>query len=440
MNLNKYFRKITRNTCFYKMSNELTSYSYKISTITMSISNNKNILLNLIDIGKYLKIDESIVGIKYNYGKDSILKGIYETTNYKKSKNKKNEKINKRLFYNQVSLIINYNSHNINVKLFNNGSLHLTGIKDPSEGKKIASLIFNKLKHLNIINDKILLTLDENDVYIDNNNLIYGKYNSIFRVFGFKYTNEDGIVFYNIKNKDYYIQKINNKNHFISKTLELKRTKQILDLNGYNVGIYRVELLKNKNKLYTKNSNIKYDLENQIIYYENKNKNIINIIGKIVYEIKENNYEEERNEVLEINYIPNILEDEKDNNFVNEEDLIDDINSINITFNLPYCLNRQRLFNELINMKYICEFKPEKYSGMKFVYKQKQSRLNDYKFKGLCVCNNKCTCNNITFLIFQSGNIITTGLKNLDDIENILLNFKTIIEPIQDNIKKRELI
>jgi TATA-box binding protein (TBP) (component of TFIID and TFIIIB) len=425
---------------------------YSISTITMSVSLEEEIELNLINIGKYLALDNHITGLKFNYGKTSILKGIYETTNYKKSKTKDDSKINKKLFFNQISLIVSINNHDINVKLFANGSLHLTGIKHPDEAKQIANLIYNKIQSINKCTDKILLTLDENGIYVDNNDIIYNSDNNmgmvdiidIIDIIGFKHG-----TLYNIDKKDYEIVCIDNQNYFLCKTFEAKRTKRLLDLNGKFCGTYQIVLLKNKSKLY-KNPNLIFDIKNKIIYFETEN--ITNIIGKIVIKFinkttittvpttvtkKEN--------LKIINYNPrysysnnkfNVIYDNNNNNNNNKFNVICDINCINIVISFGYELNRQRLFNQLNSKKYICEYKPEKYSGMKFIYKNRTVGDSD----GICYCSNKCTCNNITFLIFQSGNTIVTGFKSISEIETVLQNFNNILTPIKDIIIKRTLV
>ena len=119
----------------------------KISTVTLS-TKLPNCQLNLTNIGKYLDIDDDIIGIKYNYADLSIMKGKYLTTIYKKAKIKNAEKINKTLFYNQISIIINNNGNNVNVKLFGNGSLHLTGCKYIDEGAIVTRKIYEKLNSI----------------------------------------------------------------------------------------------------------------------------------------------------------------------------------------------------------------------------------------------------------------------------------------------------
>lgn len=401
---------------------------YKISTITMSMQIH-NCQLNLINIGKYLNIDDEILGIKYNYGETSILKGKYSTSIYNKSKVKNENKINKKLFYNQVSLIIKNNeTNNINVKIFGNGSLHLTGVKDPKDGKKMLIIIYKKLISLINTYDNVLLTKDLNDVFIDNNNIVYG--NTDNKIIGYKYNSM--LDLYIINKKEYVITTIKNKIYFISNKFENKRTKSILNLNGNYVGYSKIVLVKNKSKLYKNNSNIHF--ENDFIYYDVDNNSTI--IGNITYtfnEIESKHLVE--HDIIELKY--NCTPFQNLNENLNEDYLnknfSENINSINIYFKLSFELNRERLYKQLIINKYNCEYKHE-YSGVKFTYKNNENQT------GICACNNKCTCKNITFLIFQTGNIIVSGLKSLEQIKIILESFEKIIIKIEGLIKKKILV
>jgi TATA-box binding protein (TBP) (component of TFIID and TFIIIB) len=416
--------------------------SYKVSTITMSLQI-PNCNLNLMNIGKYLNIDDHIIGIKYNFGKSSILKGKYSTAIYKKSKVKNQNKINKTLFYNQVSIIVNLDPSSedkiINVKLFGNGSLHLTGVKHPSEGKKVIVLLYSKLIDLCKEFDTILLTSDINNVYLDNANNVYSQDNANRTIIGFKYTNDKNETLYNIHKKDYTIDK--NTGLFIAKKFESKRSKTLLNLNGERVGISRIELLKNKSKLYKNNSNVNFDYTTGFIYYDGDGKS--NIIGKIVYDYLHSDYEQNNQEIepiVEYKYNCNpFLQDTKIysiNELKNFKDkkLQCDINCINIYSKLQFELNRQRLFNELIKKGYITEYKPEKYSGVKLRYKISKQPTETL---GICECMSKCTCNNITFLIFQSGNIIVTGFKSLEEIDSIVDNFNSLISSIEKTVRMK---
>jgi TATA-box binding protein (TBP) (component of TFIID and TFIIIB) len=420
-----------RNNMFDSMSRV---YDYKISTMTISASYGPNISFNLTNIGKYLDIDVSsdttcILGIKYDFGNTSILKGKYTTSVYKKSKNKNTEKINVKLFYNQVSIIVKVNENIVNVKLFANGSLHLTGIKDLKEVKIIMDFLYQKLSDLKLKNDMILLTKDSNGVYLDNNNMVYSSSEPRY-IIGYK-------------DKDTYV--INKKSYtidfytkcFISTKIEAKRTRSIYDFDGNYIGFSKIELLKNKLKLYKKNSNINFDpkiVEDKnpfsLIYYDGDNYS--SIIGKVVYytgQLQSTQPSLCAASVLECLYSCNPFKDD------NEINYIIDTNCINIYFNIQMEINRQRLFSKLLEYKYVAEYKPEKYSGVKLLYK-----LNfNLQQRGMCSCSIKCTCNNITFLIFQTGNIIVTGFKNVNEINPILNDFKVILDNMKDNIKKRIL-
>lgn len=416
---------------------------FKISTITMSMQI-PNCNLNLINIGKYLEIDEHILGIKYNYGKSSILKGKYSTSIYKKSKVKNQNKINQKLFYNQVSIIVSLDPPNdskvVNVKLFGNGSLHMTGIKDTSEGKQVMLVLYNKLLNLIKKDDTILLTADINNVYIDNDNNVYTKTPENRTIIGFKYISQ-GETLYNIHKKDYVIDK--KTGLFISKKFESKRSKHILNFDGVKIGSSRIELLKNKSKLYKNNSNVNFDYDSGFIYYDGDGKS--NIIGKIIYELTSDTDKTSKfdSQIVEYKYNCNpffndsiLYNMEQLEEFKNEQ-LQYDVNCINIYLNIDFELNRQRLFNELIKRSFIAEYKPEKYSGVKLRYKIS----NQFQEKqGVCSCTCKCTCNNITFLIFQSGNVIVTGFKAVKEIEPIIDNFINFVEELRPIIKKKMLL
>lgn len=406
----------------------LPEYDYKIFTMTVSCIF-KDCIFNIINIGKYLDIDSDILGIKYNYGKTSILKGNYITTMYKKLKVKNSDKINKVLFFNQVSLSIKINENIVNAKLFLNGSLHLTGIKNSNEPKLIIELLYNKLLNLKNKNDIVLLCNDTNGVLVDNNNMIYSNCENK-SIIG--YVLEDKYI---IDKKSYKIDFYTG--YFISDLIESKRTRQILDFSGNVIGYTKIELMKNKLKLYKNNVNIHFDkhiyIDNEerpycLIYYDNVNYS--SIIGKIVYNCK-NLIENKKQNIIEYNYNCNPFKIQSQELKYNI-----DINCINVYFNIQIELNKNRLFQRLLQDNYICQLKSGKcdYAGLKFIYKKS---LNKQKIKGVCECTKKCTCSNITFGIFQSGNVNVFGFKNESDIKEIISDFHKIITKNTEFIKKR---
>jgi TATA-box binding protein (TBP) (component of TFIID and TFIIIB) len=399
----------------------------KISTITMSCKL-PDCELNLVNIGKYLEIDDEIIGIKYKYAQLNVTKGKYSTTIYKKAKIKDEDKINKNLFYNQITLIINNNGNHVNVKLFSNGSLHLTGCKTTDESIKIVEILYRKLDNLRGKKDILLLTKDQNGILLDKDNLVYGE--STFQVIG--HTSDWNT--YVIHKKEYEIDM--HTELFIAKKIETKRKKPILNLDGENIGFWQIELLKNKNKLYRNNCNIFYDTLNGMVYFNNTS-----IIGKFIYNIDTNKVNKNNN-----NFNKHVFEIDYDcNPFINKnyklpemyaDKLNTDINCINIYFKLDFCVNRQRFYEILIDREYICKYRPESYSGIKLIYKLAIDNISN---NGFCNCNKKCTCRNITFLIFQSGNVIATGFKNEIEITECTTNFLNLCQNIKDKIVKREI-
>jgi TATA-box binding protein (TBP) (component of TFIID and TFIIIB) len=103
---------------------------------------------------------------------DKFIKFAELGTHYKGDIDKKNlkkrEKGKKKYFYNQVTLhiLIDYNESykKVNIKLFNNGSIQMTGLKSIDLGKKTLSQLL-----------KIVKTMDEN-VYDKQTEITLGEY------------------------------------------------------------------------------------------------------------------------------------------------------------------------------------------------------------------------------------------------------------------------
>jgi len=398
----------------------------KVSTITLS-TQFPNCLINLTNVGKYLQIDDVIIGIKYNYAKLNVLKGKYCTTVYKKSKIKCEEKINKNLFYNQVSIIVNNKGNHINVKLFGNGSLHLTGCKAVNEGEIVTHLLYNKLAQLRHVKDSVILAKDSNGVLLDKDNLVYSS--DTRQIIG--YNNLQNKYIYTIANKEYEIDK--KTGLFISKKCETQRRRKLVDFSGNVVGYCTLDLLKNKKKFYKNNANICIDYQSSLIYYDNEF-----IIGRLLYEP-----ESLITATKQIGLSVDVVEIEyeccpfSDMDYVIPSDIKVDINCMNVYFNIDMKINRQRFYERLLDMNYICKYNPESYSGIKLLYKFSKNIQSDKL--GHCYCNAKCTCTNVTFLIFQSGNVIATGFRQENQIKQVTDNFIKICTMCEDTIRQKNI-
>ncbi len=118
-----------------------TPTKYRISTMTMITSFNCNI--NLEVVSRYFKLDNKITSM------------VYGDKPVKSSSIKKNN----RPFFNQATIIVKLNPlKNINIKIFSNGKIQMTGVKRKEDGEAALQLIIEKLKLTNglIPVDKLL--------------------------------------------------------------------------------------------------------------------------------------------------------------------------------------------------------------------------------------------------------------------------------------------
>lgn len=159
---------------------------YRISTITAIAKINS--LINLEELYKIIKIDDkqnlyydnddddqlvsknilnNISFIEYGKTKDvSNSKGV-NPKQEKQNRYKKKEKKMKR-FDNQLTLIVNINDNIINMKIFKNGRIQMTGLKDIDNGPKAIEIIMKIIKDLSLIkNSNIINLLDDDDESIE---------------------------------------------------------------------------------------------------------------------------------------------------------------------------------------------------------------------------------------------------------------------------------
>ena len=175
---------------------------YRISTMTMITSFNTNINLYVVD--KYFELDDKIISMEYGD---------------KPVKNKKGQKKKKqnRPFFNQATIKVELNPlKKINIKVFSNGKIQMTGVKKEEDVIESLNMIIKKLKNtkgtipLNkvLVKKQLELLLDKLDI---------------------KYIPEEFFFDSNDMDKSYTI-------------------KEFFELNYYS----RVETILNSNKIPTK--------------------------------------------------------------------------------------------------------------------------------------------------------------------------------------------
>jgi TATA-box binding protein (TBP) (component of TFIID and TFIIIB) len=163
--------KIDWNTYNYDLivdyiKNEIENLPIGISISTMCSSCKLNTPVNILNIEKYLSLDQNdILCVKLNTEKKRSL-----LTDQKKNKRNKEIKVNH--FYNQITVIIRVTSGppisdlnlepKINLKLFKNGSIQMSGCKS--------------LKSINIVLNKLLVKLKQIKAKVEDGKIVEKKF------------------------------------------------------------------------------------------------------------------------------------------------------------------------------------------------------------------------------------------------------------------------
>lgn len=134
----------------------------RVSTITsiLQISTDLDLkkIYDLTPITKYIPFIE--------YGAENAPKGFS-----KKMLRKKRKKTKKKIFYNQATLHVVHDDKIMNVKLFNNGKIQITGLKKENQGPDLIQNLIEYFydisifdKEINIINHDLVLINSDFDL------------------------------------------------------------------------------------------------------------------------------------------------------------------------------------------------------------------------------------------------------------------------------------
>ncbi len=344
----------------------------------MCITCNNELTLNLYNIANFIPIDDTIIGLKYliKPGK-MIVRGEY------------NGKLTS--FQSQISLVIALSHKRVNVKIFRNGSVQITGCKRQDDGMQVYEILhkyFLKLDGMHTV--KSLSTLAPN-VFVTNDDMVVSGF--IKQVIGYVSKSEQYVINNNAVT-------VNKDGNYLS-VKSISNRKTLYDKNGKYIGNSIIELMSGSKKLYT-NKLITVDYINDLVYFKDT------VIGKIRYNIQTDNEIQTRNDVPSgMNYSCSAFMYPG----VKYDNVSVIINCINISVNLGFCINRQKLYDLLV-LTNVVIYDPNSYSAIRLVYTIKSSTNVEY---------------NVNCLIFQSGNVILTGIKSIEEIDTILDRFSTEI-------------
>ena len=121
---------------------------------------------------------------------------------------------------------------------------------------------------------------------------------------------------------------------------------------------------------------------------------------------------------------------------------------INSDFSIGFKIRRERLYELLHNTYGIyATYEPDIYPGVnsKFYWNKKNKEKSNF---GICSCNIKCdgkgngigegNCKKVTIAIFQSGKIIITGARNLEQINDSYKFINRILDKHYDYLKRKD--
>jgi TATA-box binding protein (TBP) (component of TFIID and TFIIIB) len=175
---------------------------YRVSTITCNADIGQNINIDLHILFRNIEIcdhDYSFIWIQYLKENNENVRGLYP----KKKRKSKIDTNKKNRFDNQMTVIYKYNQEYMpNIKIFKNGNIQLTGIKDFKHPEFIINKIIDNIKRIYNTIDKNIIITDDKDLN-PLERLEYGNFkvrmiNTDFKI----YTDIDNIQRFNIKRKE----------------------------------------------------------------------------------------------------------------------------------------------------------------------------------------------------------------------------------------------
>lgn len=358
----------------------------------------KTLDLNLFNASLYLPIDSFIIGLGYN----DYTRGAYP--------------INKKSFYNQLSLIVFCDGKHMNVKLFRNGTLQVTGCQQESSGDTIANSLYTRMVDINGVIQKHV-TFDSNGIpLVEFNNKMYMYSKNSRAVFGektgSKYTmNREPLVIKHLDGETCLIT----YNHFT-------KNKNIYNLDGILIGKSKVKLLKNMKRLYSNPGSLKRLGSDDCSMYINDT-----MVAKIAYEIHGRH-------TAALDNSKNTVDYDKSTGVGSSVPIANiNISCINIHFKLGYTIDRLSFSTFIKENGYICTFNPNSYSGVRLVFKVPITETPGYLDKNIVKNISDGTLfYNIIILIFHTGSVIVTGLKSRSSIPMILSVFDDILKDYLD--------
>jgi hypothetical protein len=386
-------------------------------TIGLELTNSQKI--NMFNLGKYLEIQSVpslpiqvpvIIGIKYNQttSNSCIIKGNYKVPKplkKKATKSIKNYPIGSKSvnFKNQVSLQIQYLHHTINVKIFQNGNMHMSGIKEIKHAIIIRQFLVQEFNNLHTQYSDIILKIENNVQYIDSDNFLYAYVDSEFKVIGYKTQQNTFCI-----NGSMYIYDINHQ-HYYSTTM-VRKKRVVLSINGVVIGYKKLVLNGINTRIYTNHKSINDTGDS--LYIGDILVGVYTMHLDSESKVNNNNLPEPQCNSIIIKYCKKILSELASLDPPPLESV--KIYNMFLKYNLGQRIDKNILSNifkqsGLITRSFIDQSKVE------LTFKYGGSGNGDSSI-GICNCSSStCTCKHINFIFFETGTVSVYGIKHTLD-------------------------
>jgi TATA-box binding protein (TBP) (component of TFIID and TFIIIB) len=151
---------------------DITFTPYRISTITVTGSINIDVSLPNLYTVLSTQTPKEISYLEFGKNKYDL-----QTSGHKVSKNK-NKVEKKKRFDNQLTIVMHYNENKYNMKLFKNGNIQITGVKNIEKGKDAIDFLIEIIKTIKQNDESLICDTSK----IQNINYRIRLINSDFRV------------------------------------------------------------------------------------------------------------------------------------------------------------------------------------------------------------------------------------------------------------------
>ena len=224
---------------------------------------------------------------------------------------------------------------------------------------------------------------------------------------------------------------------------ELSNKKDDIKMNGMNINVDEEET-KINTMLFELNTNKSAITENIIDLSNLYNKiKLIRETDMLVLNLLKKKYNEDLQQLSEMDnvnafYEYNIIDNIGTFKLINTK-----IELINSDFSTNFLINNTKLY-KIVKNKYkaFSSYEPNDYPGVKNKFFWNADNVKEKRPQGKCYCDPNCIkrgkkslCTQITISVFQSGSVIITGAKSIQQVKDAYKYINDIFKENFDDIK-----